>query len=195
MHRDALEHLGYFGPPRVGASWLVFSLYMQQLFGSVGRHRWLGRGHQRQIHFTEATATAGGEGAEAASVAADGGGGGGGGGAAGDGGGAGSLRLAYEQTVGSRFIDVHRLDSLLLLLKAKSRTSFERATSAYQHFLELFSGGRIAEAWPVLGELIWALELVERSEDWELRAAVGPSMLAAAHDLQAKLLDQIGGSG
>ena len=41
VHRDALDHLGYVGPPAAGASWLHFSLHMQLVFGSVGRYRLL----------------------------------------------------------------------------------------------------------------------------------------------------------
>ena len=38
VHRAALDHLDYASPP-AGESWLLHALWLQSLFGSVGRHR------------------------------------------------------------------------------------------------------------------------------------------------------------
>lgn len=184
-----------FGPPHSGSDWLLFTLNMQQMFGSVGRHRWLGNG---RLHFEEAAAgdlqqdsgssDAPYGGAPASSNASAG--------ASVVGAvpppaaGPSQLRQLFERSAGARAIDTHRLESLLLALKPKSRTAFEGATAAYAHFAELYDAGALAAAWPVLAEISWALEALERSDDRELRDMVGPSILPAAQDVQARLLDQ-----
>ena len=204
LHRDALEHLGYFAPPHVGESWLLFSLHLQHVFGGVGRHRWLGEGRDQgggsgggggaaatndggeededrdgaPLRFAEEQPTAAGLGggatsAPSLSAAAR----------------PGPLRRAFERSTGARFVDLHRLDGLLVVLKAKSRTTFDGATRAHARFAALHAAGQLAEAWPVLSELVWALEAAERSTDWELRRALGTSMRDAALELQANLLD------
>ena len=38
VHRAALDHLDFASPP-AGESWLLHALWLQSLFGSVGRHR------------------------------------------------------------------------------------------------------------------------------------------------------------
>ena len=161
VHREALVHLGRASPP-VGESWLLFALWMQHLFGSVGRHRWIDGLSVIEEDDRDAMAA----------------------------GGASDLRTRFERSVGPRAIDTHRLDSLLLLLKPKSRTALEGATNAYKRFAELHGAGAFARAWPVLAEVLWSLEAVERSDDWEIRQQVGPAMLPAAIELQEKLVDQ-----
>jgi hypothetical protein len=171
VHRDAMEHLDHFAPPHTGDSWLLFSLSMQHMFGSVGRHGWLGNG---QTRFTEADDDV----AAGTSTPQSG-----------------QLRQRFERAAGARAIDTHRLDSAILLLKPKSRTAFDGATAAYARFSSLYNAGALVEAWPTLAELTWSLEAVERSDDWELRNSVGPSMLPAAQDLQARVLDQFAAAG
>lgn len=220
VHRVAMEHLGYYSPAPAGEDWLLFTLWMQMTFGAVGRHRWLGDdvggGATEEVGdaakpppaATPVTASGGGSGAvtlrlleangeEASGVAgsrdarvsgigADHRG-------AGDSAAASSaLRARFERSAGSRAIDTHRLASLILALQPKSRTAFERATTAYRTFSALYNAGRLAEAWPKLAELLWALETVERSDDWEVRDLVGPGMLPAAQDILARMLDRFG---
>ena len=48
--------------------------------------------------------------------------------------------------------------------------------------------GELAAAWPVLAEVLWCLQTVERSDDWELRDLITPTMIPAALDLQGRLL-------
>ena len=87
-------------------------------------------------------------------------------------------------------VDVHRLNSQLLVLRPKSRTAFEQAATTYAEFAALYNSGQYAPAWPKLAELLWALQSVERSDDWEARDAIGPGMLAAAQDLEARLVER-----
>ena len=108
---------------------------------------------------------------------------------------AGGLREAFERSTTLRSIDIHRVESLLLLLRQKSRTAFESATAAYSRFADLYNAGELAEAWPVLAEVQWGLLAVERSDDWELRATVSPSMIDATHDVQRQLLDRFAEAG
>ncbi len=155
VHRDALSHLGYAGPP-AASSWLVFSLWLQDVFGALGRHRRL------RASFVEAPAE------EEARV---------------------ELRAAFVASAAQRGIDTHKLQQLLLLLRPKSRSAFERATEAYRQFADLYNQGRRVEGWPLLSELLWCLHRVQASRDWALRDVVEGSMLPAALDLQGRLLD------
>ena len=102
-----------------------------------------------------------------------------------------SLRTRFERSVAARAIDTHRLGSMLLVLQPKSRTSYDMATSAYKTFADLHARGELARAWPVLAEVVWSLEAVERSDDWELRdTVVRARMLPAARDLQVGLVNR-----
>ena len=101
------------------------------------------------------------------------------------------LRKRFERSATARAIDAHRLDTLLLVLRAKSRTALEGATKAYQQFAELYNAGELAEAWPLLSEVVWSLQMILRSDDWEMRELIGSGMLPAALDLQAKILDEL----
>ena len=214
VHRASMEHLGYFSPAPVGEDWRLFSLWTQAVFGGVGRHRWLGSAgsaasaasepkHPRGIDADSARLWIVEEdGAQAASAKAskvaknsEAGGNGEAGGSR-DGAASAplaSLRSRFERSAGSRAIDTHRMHTLLLELQPKSRTAFEHASSAYRTFSTLYNAGRLSEAWPKLAEVLWALETVERSDDWEVRDVVGPSMLPAAQDVLAKMLDRLGG--
>ena len=174
VHRDALGHLGYFAPP-VGKDTLLFTLWLQQVYGSVGRHQWIEGFEVMEEEAEEGEEESGGgkvpkgEGEQATLSV---------------------LRTKFDRSVGSRAIDTHRIDSLLLLLKRKSRTAYEGAQEAYKRFANHYNRDEIALAWPVLSEVLWCMESVERSEDWELRDGVSSSMLPAALELQGKLLDR-----
>ena len=192
VHRDALDHLGYVGPPAAGACWLHFSLHMQLVFGSVGRYRLL------EGVLVEETDEADGAPRHEADGAppheADGGSNGNVYGR--DAGQAEApiagtaLREAFQRATVQRAIDTHRIEHLMLALKLKTRSALEGATAAYVRFAELYNAGELARAWPVLAEVLWGLLIVDRSDDWVLRDMVSPSMLSAAQDLQGTLLDR-----
>ena len=176
LHRDALDHLGYTSPS-VGGSWLHFSLHLLAVFGSVGRYRRL-EGVEVVEASQEAHEAAGrDEAAESGGPPK-----------------ATPLRAAFERGTMLRSVDVHRVESLMLTLRLKSRSAFDGATAAYSLFAELYNANELVPAWPVLAEVLWGLLTVERSDDWALRDTVSPAMIHAAQDLQAQLLDRFGGA-
>jgi len=208
VHRDALDHLGYVGPPAAGACWLHFSLHMQLVFGSVGRYRLLegvlveetdeANGAPRHeadgAPRHEANGAPRHEADGAPPHEADGSSNGNVYGR--DAGQAEApiagtaLREAFQRATVQRAIDTHRIEHLMLALKLKTRSALEGATAAYVRFAELYNAGELARAWPVLAEVLWGLLIVDRSDDWVLRDMVSPSMLSAAQDLQGTLLDR-----
>ena len=190
LHRDALDQLGYAAPP-VSApaqhAGLLSSLWLQAVFGSVGRYHRLGS--LRTVEAADAAEAnepepeLGADGAHADGAAAG----------VDIGGGRrppSALRLSFERSAAARAIDTHRVQTAMLLLRPKSRTAFERASAAYAQFAQLYNEDALVDAWPALAELTWNLQAVERSDDWELRDTVGASMLPAAQDLEARLLDR-----
>ena len=177
VHRHALEHLGQLGPPATH-SWLHWSLHLQSVFGAVGRYRRLARVTVVEYDDSDDDARdddGGGPAAPQGGVPRTPGAG---------------LRDTFDRATVQRAIDTHRIDHLLLALRLKSRSLYETLSAAYTHFAELYNGGHVALAWPLLAEVLWGLHTIERSDDWELRRKVSPAMREAAQDLQARLLDQ-----
>jgi hypothetical protein len=200
VHRDALDHLGYVGPPAAGACWLHFSLHMQLVFGSVGRYRLLEGVLVEETDEADGAPRHEADGAprhEADGAPPHEADGGSNGNVYGRDAGqaeapiAGTaLREAFQRATVQRAIDTHRIEHLMLALKLKTRSALEGATAAYVRFAELYNAGELARAWPVLAEVLWGLLIVDRSDDWVLRDMVSPSMLSAAQDLQGTLLDR-----
>ena len=186
VHRVALELLGYAAPP-VGDSWLLASLWLQQIFAGLGRYRALTRLRieeasgpplQTPAAADTGTATASAAAASAATAAA-----------AAAAAPHAALRDRYELSVAQRAIDAFRLQQGMRILLPKPRASFHDATSAYSAFAAAYNQGRLAEGWPMLAQLHWSLLAVQQSEDWQLRDHIDPTMLNAVLDLQRRTLD------
>ena len=180
IHRVAVELLGYAAPPS-GNSWLLASLWLQQVFAGLGRYRALTRlrldeakGPPLQppapVDTAAAAAPAAAAGAAVAAPHA-------------------ALRDRYELSVAQRAIDAFRLQQGMRILLPKPRASFHDATSAYSAFAAAYNHGRLAEGWPMLAQLHWSLLAVQQSEDWQLRDHIDPTMLTAVVDLQRRTLD------
>ena len=177
IHRVAVELLGYAAPP-AGNSWLLASLWLQQIFAGLGRYRALTR-----LRLDEAKGPplqppaladdAAAAPAAAAAVAAP----------------HAALRDRYELSVAQRAIDAFRLQQGMRILLPKPRASFHDATSAYSAFAAVYNHGQLAEGWPMLAQLHWGLLAVQQSQDWQLRDHIDPTLLTAVVDLQRRTLD------